>query len=144
MTEAYINPSRAQFDAFKALDRDHPIEMLNLVRFRDRAEYPADHPLAGEGLTGADAYANYGRESAPVLERVGGSILWRGTFQATLMGPEDEVWDACFIARYPAAHAFLAMISDPDYQKAVVHRTAGVLTSRLIRTRPAEGGAAFG
>jgi uncharacterized protein (DUF1330 family) len=144
VNDGAINPTRAQFDAFKALDRDHPIEMLNLVRFRDRARYPADHPLAGEGLSGAQAYASYGRESAPVLERVGGSILWRGSFQCTLIGPQDEAWDACFIARYPTAHAFLAMISDPEYQNAVVHRSAGVMTSRLLRTQPAEGGAAFG
>ncbi len=144
MTDTCINPSRAQFDRFKGLDRDHPIEMLNLVRFRELAEYPDDHPLTGKGLTGAEAYSNYGRETAPVLEKVGGSILWRGGFQSTLIGPEDEAWDACFIARYPNAHAFLAMISDPDYRQAVIHRTAGVLTSRLIRTRPAEGGATFG
>ena len=144
MTDAHINPDRAQFDAFKALDRDHPVEMLNLVRFRERAEYPSDHPLAGDTLTGAEAYAHYGRETAPILERIGGSILWRGRFESVLIGPQDEAWDACFIARYPTAHAVLAMIADPDYQKAVIHRTAGVLTSRLIRTRPAEGGAAFG
>lgn len=144
VSEASINPTRAQFDAFKGLDRDHPIEMLNLVRFRESADYPADHPRAGDGLTGAEAYALYGRESAPVLEKVGGTILWRGRFEAVLIGPADEAWDACFIARYPSAHAFLAMIADPDYQRAVIHRTAGVATSRLIRTRPAEGGAAFG
>ena len=144
MTEACINPSRTQFDAFKSLDRDHPIEMLNLVRFRQTAEYPDDHPLSGQDVSGAEAYASYGRESAPVLARVGGTILWRGDFQATVIGPEAEAWDACFIARYPTAHAFLAMISDPEYQRAVIHRTAGVSTSRLLRTRPAEGGAAFG
>lgn len=144
MTEACINPGRSQFDAFKALDRNHPIEMLNLVRFRPSAAYPDDDPLAGAGLTGAEAYARYGRDSGPVLARVGGTILWRGAFQATLIGPEDEAWDACFIARYPTTHAFLAMIADPDYQRAVIHRTAGVETSRLIRTRPTEGGSAFG
>ena len=33
----HIDPLRAQFDAFKNLSRDHPIEMLNLVQFRDQA-----------------------------------------------------------------------------------------------------------
>lgn len=140
----YIDPTRAQFDAFKILDRDHPIEMLNLVRFRDLANYPGDHDLARDGLTGAQAYALYGKRSAPVLEKVGGSILWRGAFQTMLIGPEDEVWDAVFIARYPTAHSFLAMISDPDYKDAVVHRQAAVKTSRLIRCTPATGGATFG
>jgi uncharacterized protein (DUF1330 family) len=144
MTDTYIDPERAQFDAFKDLPRDHPIEMLNLVRFREKAVYPDDHPLAARNLTGAQAYANYGRDSGPVVARLGGSILWRGTFQATLIGPKDEIWDACFIARYPDAKAFLAMVTDPDYKKAVIHRQAAVLTSRLIRTSPAEGGATFG
>lgn len=141
---AHIDPTRAQFDAFKSLDRDHPVEMLNLVQFRSKAHYPDDHPLADVGLTGAEAYREYGKDTAPILEKVGGSILWRGGFQTTLIGPEDEAWDAMFIARYPNAGAFLQMVTDPDYQKAVVHRQAGVHTSRLIRCAPSEGGAAFG
>lgn len=144
MTDTFIDPTRAQFDAFKGLNRDHPIEMLNLVRFNELAAYPKDHILATKGLSGADAYANYGRETGPILKRVGGSILWRGGFETVLIGPEGEAWDACFIARYPTAHAFLAMVSDPEYQKAVIHRQAAVLTSRLIRTAPGTGGASFG
>ena len=131
----YIDPERAQFDAFKGLDRDQRIDMLNLVRLRDLANYPGDHEAARDGLTGAEAYAAYGRDSAPILARVGGSILWRGAFDMTLIGPQDEAWDIMFIARYPSAHAFLAMISDPEYQAAVVHRQAAVETSRLIRSR---------
>ena len=140
----HIDPTRAQFDTFKGLDRDQPIEMLNLVAFRDLANYPGDHDLARDGLTGAEAYTLYGKHSAPVLDKVGGAILWRGAYETTLIGPTEEAWDAVFIARYPTAHAFLAMVSDPDYQKAVVHRQAGVATSRLIRCAPAKGGAAFG
>lgn len=140
----FIDPDRAQFDAFKALDRDQPIEMLNLVKFRELAEYPEDHALSGAGLTGAQAYRNYGTETAPILKRLGGSILWRGMFQTTLIGPKDEAWDEMFIARYPTAHAFLEMVTDPKYQIAVVHRQAAVDTSRLIRCGTATGGASFG
>jgi uncharacterized protein (DUF1330 family) len=140
----YVDPERAQFDAFKGLDRDAPLNMLNLVAFNDLANYPGDHDLARDGLTGAQAYALYGRHSAPVLTRVGGSIAWRGRFEMTLIGPSDEIWDAMFIAAYPDAHAFLAMISDPDYQRAVVHRQAAVRTSRLIRTQPLPAQDAFG
>ncbi|MEW9920841.1 DUF1330 domain-containing protein [Marimonas sp. MJW-29] len=139
----YIDPDRAQFDAFKALDRDTELNMLNLVKFNDLANYPGDHDLARDGMTGAEAYALYGKHSAPVLKKVGGSILWRGHFETTLIGPSDETWDAMFIARYPNAHAFLAMISDPDYKQAVVHRQAAVKTSRLIRTQNAGAGDRF-
>ncbi len=131
----YIDPDRAQFDAFKGLDRDAPLDMLNLVALRDKANYPGDHLLARDGLSGAQAYRLYGKDTAPVLARLGGSILWRGQFDLTLIGPAEERWDIMFIARYPVAHAFLAMISDPDYKTAVVHRQAAVRTSRLIRSR---------
>jgi hypothetical protein len=36
----YVDPERDQFEAFKALPRDVPVMMLNLVAFRDEAQYP--------------------------------------------------------------------------------------------------------
>ncbi|MEM7611853.1 MAG: DUF1330 domain-containing protein [Pseudomonadota bacterium] len=124
----FIDPERAQFEAFKALPRDEPIQMLNLVRFNAEAQYDD-----GTVMSGADAYRLYGEASAPVFARVGGTIVWRGKPQVVLIGPEDEQWDTAFIARYPNAGAFLAMVTDDEYRKAVVHRQAAVLTSRLIR-----------
>jgi hypothetical protein len=45
----YVDPERAQFEAFKALPRDVPVMMLNLVAFRDEAQYPD-----GRRATGAE------------------------------------------------------------------------------------------
>ena len=70
MTDRHVDPERAQFDAFKELPRDTVIHMLNLVRFKDKATYPAEHALAGANLSGAEAYANYGRDSGAVFERL--------------------------------------------------------------------------
>ena len=133
-----INPDREQFEAFKALPRDRPVNMLNLVRVKEIAVYPD-----GAKTSGREAYHRYGESSAPVLDRVGGSILWRGTFETVLIGPSDEHWDFCFIARYPTAGAFLAMVTDPEYQESVVHRTAAVEDSRLIRMGELPGGSGF-
>lgn len=136
MTDRHIDPERAQFDAFKALPRDTLIHMLNLVRFRDKAAYPDDHPLAGQDLTGAEAYRRYGAESGAVFRRVGGRIVWTGTMEAMVIGPASERWDAVFIAEYPNSGAFMEMVTDPGYRTAVVHRQAAVETSRLIRCSP--------
>lgn len=141
--DAHVDPMRAQFDAFKLHDRDAPIEMLNLVRLRGQAAYPASHPLAGAGLTGAAAYGRYGAETATLFEDLGGRILWRGRFRTTLIGPVGDHWDHAFIARYPSAHAFLAMITDTTYQKAVIHRQAAVATSRLYHCAEDTAGAGF-
>jgi uncharacterized protein (DUF1330 family) len=141
----HVDPERAQFDFFKSLPRDMPINMLNLLRFREVAAYPEGHSHAGKGLSGAQAYAEYGRTSAAIFARVGGGIVWRGHMEAVLIGPDVARWDASFIASYPTAAAFLEMVTDPDYRIAVVHRQAAVLTSRLIRFAPLPaGGDAFG
>lgn len=140
----HIDPTRAQFDAFKGLDRDTPIDMLNLVKVHSKAAYPDEHAFGSKGLSGREAYAQYSEHSAPVLARVGGQIVWRAAFETTLIGPDGEAWDIMFVARYPNAHAFLAMVSDPEYQRAVVHRQAAVTTSRLIRTASLPETASFG
>ena len=136
----YLDPERAVFGQFRSMQRDGPVHMLNLVRLREQAIYPD-----GRAATGAEAYAAYGRESALVFHRVGGRIVWRGSFELMLIGPQDaEQWDLCFIAEYPSAAAFVEMVKDPDYQKAVVHRQAAVADSRLIRTFPRGGAETFG
>ncbi|HEV7342871.1 MAG TPA: DUF1330 domain-containing protein [Sphingopyxis sp.] len=146
MADQHIDPERVQFDAFKALPRDTVIHMLNLVRFKAAATYPADHPLAADALTGAEAYAHYGADSGPVFHRVGGRIVWRGTMEAMVIGPDAEHWDAMFIAEYPTSAAFMEMVTDPVYRQAVIHRQAAVETSRLIRCNPkaSRSGTGFG
>lgn len=134
----HIDPERAQFEAFKSLPRDEPIMMLNCLRFHDKARYED-----GRVASGAEAYAAYGKASGPIFRRVGGEIIWRGKPQVTLIGPQDEQWDMMFIARYPHAAAFLEMVTDPEYRKAVKHRQAAVADSRLIRTSEAGEGAGF-
>jgi uncharacterized protein (DUF1330 family) len=140
----HVDPTRAAFDFFKSLPRDEPIWMLNQVKFRAVALYPDGHADADLGRTGAQAYAEYGRISQLIFARVGGSVVWRGQMQAMLTGPQEEAWDTIFIAHYPSASAFLAMITDPDYKMAVVHRQAAVLTSRLVRCQQLAEGDGFG
>ena len=136
MSDRFVDPDREAFEAFKRLPRDCPIEMLNLVRFREWADYPEEHPDAGRRISGSEAYGSYSRESGPIFARVGGQLVWSGTPQVVLIGPPDERWDAIFVARYPTAAAFLEMVTDEAYRRAVVHQQAAVETSRLIRTRP--------
>ena len=129
----YVDPSRENFAAFKALPRDTPIMMLNLVRYKDRAEYPEGHPDADKGWTGREAYAEYHRAIAPILAGLGANIVWSGKFEGVVTGPADWPWDDTFVMRYPNSAAFLAMVTDADYRQAVVHRQAAVQDIRLVR-----------
>ena len=139
LQDAYIDPERDIFKALKDLSLDHPVEMLNLVRLREFAAYED-----GRSASGAEAYAAYGRESAPIFAKVGGEIVWSGMPELMVIGPQSERWDIAFIARYPTGQAFLDMVYDPAYQAIVHHRQAAVETSRLLRTKPREGGTGFG
>ncbi len=135
----FVDPTRDQYAAFMKLPDDGRIWMLNLVRFRKKAKY-AD----GSEATGAEAYAAYAKASAPFFEGVGGKLVWSGAPQAVLIGPDDEKWDAAFVAEYPSAAAFGDMVKDPGYQAIVYHRQAAVKTSRLIRIKPGQSGKVFG
>ncbi|MCC5999652.1 MAG: DUF1330 domain-containing protein [Pararhodobacter sp.] len=127
------------FRAFRSIDRDGPIHMLNLVRLHEQATGPDGTPVSG-----ARAYARYGMASAPVLARVGGRIVWRGRPEFGLIAPADEAWDIAFIAEYPGAEAFASMLKDPEYRAAMAWRQAAVADSRLIRLAPQDPGDAFG
>lgn len=137
MTDSYLHPGPDNMAAFMALPDDTPINMVNFLRYRDRAEYPDGHEHAGKGWSGRRAYEEYGRAIAVPFTKVGAKVIWRGAFQATTIGAADEVWDDLLVVEYPSARAFLQMINDPEYQAGGVNRTAALADSRLFRTQPA-------
>lgn len=135
MGEVYIDPGRENFDRFKALPRDTPIHMLNLIKYKDLADYPADHPNYGKGLSGREAYAIYIATFQAIVAGSGAAMVWEARMECVVTGPEGE-WDEAFVMGYPDAGAFFAMVKDEAYARdALPHRTAAVADSRLIRFR---------
>jgi len=137
MTNAYLHPEPANMAAFMALPDDTPIHMVNFLKYRELADYPADHEHAGKGWSGERAYQEYGRSIAVPFTKVGAKVIWRGAFKATTIGDPAEQWDDLLVVEYPSAKAFLTMINDPEYQAGGVNRTAALADSRLYRTEPA-------
>jgi len=137
MSEAYIDPGREAWELFKSLPREQPIHMLNLIRLRERADYPPGHPNHGKEISGREAYREYGRTIAPHLARLKSRQVWAGAPQVMVTGPASEAWDLAFVVEYPGSQAFIDMVRDPDYRANVVpHRTAAVADSRLLRLEP--------
>ena len=129
----YVDPSRENWQRFKDLPRDRPIQMLNLIKFRDLAEYPEGHPLHGQGLTGREAYAIYKDGFQRVVADDGAAMIWEADLECTVTGPDGE-WDEAFVMGYPNSVAFMAMVKNEEYISDVVpHRTAAVADSRLLR-----------
>lgn len=129
----YIDPSRENWQRFKDLPRDRPVQMLNLIRFNDLADYPDGHPNHGKGLTGREAYEIYKQAFKRLVADDGAAMVWEAPMECVVTGPEGE-WDEAFVMGYPNSAAFMAMVKNEEYVRDVVpHRTAAVADSRLIR-----------
>jgi uncharacterized protein (DUF1330 family) len=125
----HVNPTDDQGHAFaEAASAEGPVFMLNLLRFKERA----DGVHEGEGISGAEAYARYAEATGAHLARVGGQIVWAGACGTALIGPADGEWDIAAVVRYPSRTAFLEMVGDPEYLEIAEHRTSGIADSRLI------------
>ena len=130
---SYVDPSRENWQAFKDLPRDRPIHMLNLIKFRDLADYPEGHPNHGKGLTGREAYAIYLEGFQRLVAGDGAAMIWEAQQECVVTGPADE-WDEVFVMGYPNSGVFMAMVKNEEYVRDVVpHRSAAVADSRLIR-----------
>ena len=130
-----VEPTAEQVSAITDLDQSAPVVMLNLVRFRDTADYSGHPELAPQQpISGSNAYERYGEAAQPHLAEAGASVEYLGSCSAPVIGPTDEQWDAIILVRYPSAAAFIAMVAKPDYQVLSGHRTAALADSRLIPT----------
>lgn len=107
-----------------------PIVMLNMLRFKEIADYPD-----GKSTTsGREAYAKYSKEAAKLVAKIGGQVVWFGEVQGSVIGPPDEQWDQIFLVRYPSVEKFIEMVSTAAYQEIAVHRSSALKDSRLIMT----------
>lgn len=130
-----VEPTAAQMGILEKLDADRPVTMLNLVRFRDVADYSARPDLApDEPISGAEAYQRYSAAAQAALSEIGGSVEHFRRCGPTFIGPESERWDVMLTVRYPSRTAFQTMLTAPAYAEAAAHRTAALSDSRLIPT----------
>jgi len=128
---ASIHPRENQLQELVAkAPKGIPVVMLNLLRFREIADYPDGKST----ISGREAYAKYSKEAAKLVEKSGGQVVWFGKAQGSVIGPPDEHWDQIFLVRYPSIEKFIEMISSDAYQEIVVHRSSALKDSRLIMT----------
>lgn len=128
-------PSLDQWRRFLADDDVGPVQMVYLVRFRERAAYPPDSDEPDR--TGQEAFFLAGQTLAQVIADVGGQPLLGGFIRQAMVDAGDEDWDYVGAARYPSRDTFVQLWLDPRTAAAGVHRRAGTLRHRLLVTRPA-------
>ncbi|MDP6182156.1 MAG: DUF1330 domain-containing protein [SAR86 cluster bacterium] len=126
-----VMPNEDQIKEFSEQGEDKPIYMVNLLKFKEKANYPDKRET---DLTGEEAYAIYAEEVAGHLEKVGGKPLFGGEVERLMLGEVEDLWDKVAIAMYPSRKAMLQMINDPDYIVSAQHRVAGLEGQLNIET----------
>ena len=121
---AAITPNEDQFRALMEAPDDGPVTMLNLLKFRERAE--------GSDGSGAEAYGRYSDEVIKMVEARGGRLAWAGRADQILIGDPAEDWDLVALVEYPSRAAFIEMVSSEEYLKAHAHREAGTERTILV------------
>ena len=131
-----VYPPHEQAMEFFGGAEDGPFVMVNLLKFKPRAEY-ADG--ADSHLTGAEAYARYAEEVRQLVEGLGGKVRYGGRVTGLLIGEVEDLWDMVALAEYPSLAAFQQMAMSPQMHAIEHHRIAGLAGQLNIRTKPGAG-----
>ena len=127
-----VIPNKDQMDEFLEGDIESPISMVNLLKFKEKAEYEDGRDT---NLSGKEAYMIYAMEVQEHLKKIGGEMVFGGEITRLMLGEVEDLWDNVAVARYPSRTAMLEMMMDPDYQESEKHRSAGLLGQLNIETK---------
>lgn len=131
--ENHVMPHAQQAMDFFGGTEDGPFVMVNLLKFKDKAEYEDG---ADAHLTGAEAYARYGEAVRKLVEGLGGRVRYSGQVTGLMIGEVEELWDMVALAEYPSLAAFREMAMSPAMHAIEHHRKAGLAGQLNIKTRP--------
>lgn len=107
--------------------------MLNLLRFREKADYSRTPELSPRSpIAGEAAYRLYMDHTLPFLTASGGEILFYGEGGQFLIGPSDERWDRALLVRQSSLASFMEFASHKGYLAGIGHRLAALEDSRLL------------
>ena len=111
-------------------EEDGPVWMVNLLSYRDRAEYGDG---SDGGISGREADDRY--KPVDVLEAIGAApVLWADV-EDQLLGDSPK-WDRVGVVRYPTRRSFIEMQTREDFREKHVHKEAGVAATIVTVCRP--------
>jgi hypothetical protein len=105
----YINATtktEQQMEALLKADNGGPVCMVNLLKFKEKAEYEDGRET---DLSGIEAYQIYGAVTGSLIKKLGGDVVFTTVFKGMVVGEVEELWDVMAIANY--RYGFLSRIS---------------------------------
>ncbi len=116
--------------ATTAPEDDGPVWMVNLMKYRERADYRDGRPSVVSGREADDLYTPL--ES---LAAIGGEIVFAGDVERQFLG-DSPTWDRVAVVKYPTRRSFVEMQSRPDFQAKHVHKEAGMEETIVMGCQP--------
>ena len=133
MAQTYLDATQESGRAFVMRRMQGNIVMLNMLRFREIADYSANPELAPAApISGREAFQRYIDHTLPFLRETGGDLTFLGTGGTFLIGPMEEHWDLVMLVRQTSVESFMAFSNHQPYLAGLGHRTAAVEDSRLL------------
>ncbi len=122
-----------QLRELAASDDGNEFFMVNLIRWREKALYPAGSPY-GDDVRQADA--RYGKALVPHLIKYAGHPV----FMANVMGPfinegNDPAWQRVAIVRYRSRRDMLRMIAEVANKDVGIHKWASIERTHVFPAR---------
>jgi hypothetical protein len=115
-----LYPTSEQIAELLSGPSERPVVMLNLLRFKPRADAP------DETLSGEDAYRRYVQAMIPFVESKGARVLWTGRIDSQVIGTGGETFHMAALVEYPSREVFVAIATDPLVAEIGVHRSSGL------------------
>ena len=131
-----VYPNKEQIKGFMEPASEEPICMVNLLKFKEKAEYEDGRDT---DLTGREAYALYEEGVKKLLQEIGGGIGFKGDVERLALGEVEELWDVVGLAVWPSRGAMFKVMQSPEMQAISVHRSAGLVGQLNLETTGFQG-----
>ena len=131
-----VYPNKEQIKGFMEPVSEGPICMVNLLKFKEKAEYEDGRDT---DLTGREAYALYEEGVKKLLQEIGGGIGFKGDVERLALGEVEELWDVVGLAVWPSRGAMFEVMQSPEMQAISVHRSAGLAGQLNLETTGFQG-----
>ena len=109
---------------------DGPIWMVNLMSYRERADYADGRAADISGREADDRYAPLGP-----LAAVGAEPVFLADVESQLHN-DSPTWHRVGIVKYPTRRSFIEMQQRPDFKELHAHKEAGMATTIVMGCLP--------
>jgi hypothetical protein len=117
-----------------ASDDGHEFYMINLIRYREKAQYPPGYDFPGNAL---DADLRYGRAIMPYLLKHGGVPVFLGEVQGRFLAEAgDPDWHRVAVVRYRSRRDLLEMVAELAGRDVAVHKWASIERTQVFPVKP--------